>query len=41
MPEPGERLTVDAVELLTLHAQRDGGWCAGQVRVDQRPENAK
>ena len=37
MPQPGERLTLEAVELLTLRAQRDGGWCAAQVRVDQGP----
>ena len=33
MPQPGERLTLEAVELLTVRAQRDGGWCAAQVRV--------
>lgn len=37
MPQAGERLTLEAVELLTLRAQRDGGWCAAQVRVAQGP----
>ena len=37
MPVPGERLTLEAVELLSIRVQRDGGWCAAQVRVDQGP----
>jgi exodeoxyribonuclease V alpha subunit len=37
MPVVGERLTLDAVELLNLRAQREGGWCAAQLRVEQGP----
>ena len=37
MPVAGERLTLEAVELLSIRTQRDGGWCAGQIRVDQGP----
>ncbi len=39
MPVSGEHLTLEAVELLSIRAQRDGGWCAAQVRVDQGPQD--
>jgi exodeoxyribonuclease V alpha subunit len=41
MPEIGERLVLEAVELLSMRAQREGGWCAAQMRVDQGPSAYK
>ena len=41
MPELGARLVLEAFELLSMRAQREGGWCAAQMRVDQGPSAYK